>query len=244
MSGNMVTSGRGCYWHLTGRGWDAANHPSAHRTASHENELLTPKDDTCWGWETVFGSACFRRYKEVHWRLTLILKGTVFSIIYFPSRDFACFAVMGKLLFQKEIHVPMFMFSAWSLRWGSVLLACFFWHCPLSASSLYELDPCSQWRERPLLLQVLLPDLLPGPAPRSGREPGSLAQSIPSGPGPRPRPVQEPRQAVGAFLLRSMCLSNSTVPSVSSLPLCLPLLLCPSGRQWTPSTSCLTSPTR
>lgn len=65
---------------------------------------------------------------------------------------------MDKLLFQKEIHVPVFMFSARSLRGGSVLLVCFLCHCPLSASSLYELDPCSQWRERPLLplLRLLL----------------------------------------------------------------------------------------
>lgn len=52
------------------------------------------------------------------------------------------------------------------------------------------------------------------------------------------------KTSMGAFLLHSTCLSNSTLPSISSLPLCLPLLLCPSGRQWTPSTSCLTSPTR
>lgn len=112
---------------------------------------------------------------------------------------------MDKLLFQKEIHVPVFMFSARSLRGGSVLLVCFLCHCPLSASSLYELDPCSQWRERPLLPQVCpcSQTYCLGRAPRSGREPGSLAQSIPSGPGPRPRPrpgpAQEPRQAWGPF---------------------------------------------
>jgi hypothetical protein len=120
----------------------------------------------------------------VLWRLTLTLNGRVFlySIKYFPSKAFTCFATFIYPPISKRnlySYVHFLGLESW-VRFCFVHLFSLTWSL---TNSLYELDSSSLWKERPLLPQVL--SLLPDPSPgqssqvRQGRQGSVFSLSWP-----------------------------------------------------------------